>query len=141
MPIAPGRKQRVQHAAVKAPDDDPFDHESDERRYDERKRDGDQNAGVQPDARHHRRVRADHHQFAMGHVDDAHNAVGDRKPQRHQKQNGADAQPDEQSIDHGITNAAAGRRGGRMPVPDQVFLSFVVSSPLDVQNRLSSVSP
>ena len=59
---------------------------------------------MQPDARHHGRVGADHHQFAMGHVDDAHDAVSDGEAERDKQQNGADAQADEERIDHGITN-------------------------------------
>ena len=34
-------------------------------------------------------VGADHHQFAMGHVDDAHQAVGDGQTERNQQQDGA----------------------------------------------------
>ena len=89
----------------------------------------------------HRRVGTNHHHFAVGHVDDAHDAVGDGEAQRHKQQNGTDAEADEQSIDHGITNAAAENVGGRVTGSDQVFLSLAVSSPLEVQNRLSSVSP
>ena len=36
-------------------------------------------------------VGADHHQLAMRHVDDAHQAVGDGQPQRHQQQDRAQA--------------------------------------------------
>ena len=107
---APGGEQRIEHAAIEAADDDAFDRKPEQRRHDEGQRNGDQNAGAQPQARHHRRVRADHHQFAMGHVDHAHDAVGDGEPQRHEQQNGPDAQADEQRIDHGITDAAAERR-------------------------------
>ena len=94
-----------------------------------------EDAGVQPDARHHRGVGTDHHHLAMGHVDDAHGAVGDGETQRHQQQNGAETQADEQtyrsfSASHRV---ACGRRTARRPLmePNQVFLSFAVSSPLD----------
>ena len=114
---------------------------SKQRRYDEGKRNGDQNSGAQPKARHYGGVGADHHQLAVGHVDHAHDAVGDGEAQRHKQQNRPDAQADEQRIDHGFTNAAAGSPGGRLFGSDQVFLSLEVSRPFDVQNRLSSVSP
>ena len=66
------------------------------------------NSGAQPKARHYGGVGADHHQLAVGHVDHAHDAVGDGEAQRHQQQNRPDAQADEQRIDHGFTTC--GRR-------------------------------
>jgi len=137
----PGGEQRVEHAAVEAPDDDTFDQEAEQRRHHEGERNGDQDAGVQPDAGHHRCVGADHHQLAMSHVDDAHDAVSNGETESDQQQDGADAEPDEKRVDHGITNAAAETFGGRVRGSDQVFFSFAVSKPFEVQNRLSSVSP
>ena len=95
---APGGEQRVEHAAVEAPDDDALDHQPEQRRHDEGERNGDQDAGMQPDARHHGRVGADHHQFAVRHVDDAHDAVSDGETERDEQQNRAEAQADEQDV-------------------------------------------
>ena len=112
---SPGGEQRVEHASVETPDDDPLDHEAQQRRHHKSERNCNQDAGMQPDARHHRGVGANHHQFAMSHIDDAHDAVGDGEAKRHKQQNGADAQANEKRIDHGITTAAAEKPGGRGP--------------------------
>ena len=92
---APGGEQRVENAAVEAPNDNPLDQQAEQRRNHESQRNGNQDAGMQPDARHHGGVGTNHHQLAMGHVDDAHDAVGDGEAKRHKQQNGADTKADE----------------------------------------------
>ena len=74
-----------------------------------------EDVGMQPDARQHRRIGADHHHLAMGHVDDAHGAVGDGETERHQQQDRAEAQADEQTFEswHSSKVGRAIRRGGR----------------------------
>ena len=79
-------------------------------------------SGAQPKARHYGGVGADHHQLAVGHVDHAHDAVGDGEAQRHKQQNRPDAQADEQRIDHGFTNVS--RREYRRPA----YLDQITSS-------------
>ena len=47
-----------------------------------------------------RRVRADHDELAVRHVDDAHQAVGDRETQRGEQQDAAEAHAAEHAADH-----------------------------------------
>ena len=97
---APGRQQGIKQATIQATHDDALDGETDQRRYDEGQRNGDEDIGPEPDAGQHRDVGADHHHLAMGHVDDAHRAIGDGKTQRHQQKDRADAQADKQNFEH-----------------------------------------
>ncbi len=81
---APGRQQRVEQAAVQPTHDDPLDREPDQRRYDKGQGDGGEDIQPKPDSGEHRDIGADHDHLAMGHVDDAHRAIGDGETERHQ---------------------------------------------------------
>ena len=100
---APCRQQRIQQPAIEAAHDDALDDQADDRGDDEGERNGDQDVGVQPDARQHGGVGAEHHHLAMGHVDDAHRAIGDRKSKRHQQQDRAQAEADKHRVDHVVS--------------------------------------
>ena len=96
---APGGEQRLERPAVEPADHAALEHRADQRRGQERDRDRDQHVGVEGAGQvraeqvlHHvGRVGADHHQLAVRHVDDAHQAVGDRQAERDQQQDRAEA--------------------------------------------------
>ena len=114
---APGGQQRVEQAAIQPANDDALDREPDQRRDDEGQRDGHEDVRPEIDAREHRDVGADHDHLAMGHVDDAHRAVGDGQTQRHQEQDRAEAQADKQDFKHSRPPHLPGHRAkARQPV-------------------------
>jgi hypothetical protein len=91
----PGGKQRFERPAIEVADDDPLHEHADQRRAErkptgiaasryqssDRRQVGPKNALHGP-----RRVSADHQQFAVRHVDDAHDAVGNGQPECCQQQ-------------------------------------------------------
>ena len=90
---APGRKQRLERPGVEIADDQPFDQDADNRGDDESERYGE---GERPALQARRqeelddigRVGAEHHHLAVRHVDDAHDAEGDREADRREQQDG-----------------------------------------------------
>ena len=100
---APGREQRIEQPAIEPAHHHPLDQEPEQRGDDEGERNGDEDVGAEPDARQHRDIGADHHHLAMGHVDHAHGAIGDRKPQRDQEQDRSERKTDEEDLEHGTT--------------------------------------
>ena len=165
---APGREQRVEETAIQVADDQALDRQPDQRGHHEGDRNGRQEAEMQPDARHDGRVGAHHHEIAMGHVDDAHRAVGDGEAKGDHEQDRAEAQAYEDDVKHSGLGASAAdspprkaraprtpqkRSEHRRPAPPSerrrppylvlasAAFSFALSTPLGVQNRLVSVSP
>ena len=55
------------------------------------------------------RIGAEHHQLAMGHVDDAHDAKRDGQADGDQHEHRAQAQAEEQRLDRGIKRSPASR--------------------------------
>ena len=97
---APGGQQRLQRPAVQEADHAALQRRTHQRRRHEGHRHGGHQVPVETrpgryfwnTALHHiGGVGADHHQLAVRHVDDAHQPVGDGQAQRHQQQDGAQA--------------------------------------------------
>jgi len=71
-------------------------------------------SGAKPDARHHRRIGADHHHLAWRLLITPMAPVGDRKTERHQSRNRAEAEADGyfdeiEEVRGGVTSIIAGR--------------------------------
>ena len=60
------------------------------------------------------RVGAEHHQLAMGHVDDAHDAERDREADRDQHEHGAQAEAEEQRLDRGVDRSLRSMRSSAL---------------------------
>ena len=97
---APCREQRFKRAIVEETDDAALQHEADQRGREERDGNGEDEIPIlpaRPEAAHEdalghvRRVGADRDQFAVGHVDDAHQAEGDGEAERGDEQDGTEA--------------------------------------------------
>ena len=73
--------------------DEARDHEGNRHRDQERVVEQARTAGADVFLHHEGDVGADHHHFAMRHVDDAHHAEGDGKPDRRQQQHRAEREP------------------------------------------------
>ncbi len=89
---APGREQRFQRARVEIADHEALDRNADDPRDDEGERNSEGDRPIlqrrgQNGLHHIRRIGAEHHHFAMRHVDDAHDAESDRKANRREQQN------------------------------------------------------
>ena len=93
---APGREQRIERALVEMADQRPFDQHAeraggDERQHHREEEVAGEQAGqivLEEVRRHPGDVGAEDHELAMRHVDDAHLAEDDRKPERHQHVDG-----------------------------------------------------
>ncbi len=100
---AVGREQRLERPAVEETHDGALDDDADDERA--RKRRGKRGGEIPverarrilPECVLHdeRRVRADHQELAVRHVDDAHQPVGDREAQCREQQHAAEADPGE----------------------------------------------
>ena len=98
---APGRQQRFQRPAVEEADDALLDQDADHAGDHEGERHRDQQriveqagaAGADVLLHHEGDVGADHHHLAVRHVDDAHHAEGDGKPDRGEQQHRAERKP------------------------------------------------
>ena len=98
---APGRQQGFQRPAVEEADDALLDQDADQAGHHEGKRHRDQEriveqartAGADVFLHHEGDIGADHHHLAVRHVDDAHHAEGDGKPDRREQQHRAEREP------------------------------------------------
>ena len=112
---APGGQQGFERAAVEKADDAALQRRTHERSGHEGHRHRGQQVPVKQarqeflkHALHHvGGVSADHHQLAVRHVDDAHEAIGDGQPERHQQQDGAQAE----TAENGGKLVTPGQRG------------------------------
>jgi hypothetical protein len=119
---APGREQRFQRAAVEKADDAALDQHAEGAGDEERQRHRDQQriveqagiAGADDLLHHEGDVGADHHHLAMGHVDDAHDAEGDGKPDRGEQQHRAQRQAVPGVLHHRPHREVALDRGDRL---------------------------
>jgi hypothetical protein len=111
---APGGQQGFQRAAIQKADHAALQRRTHQRRGHEGHRHRSQQIPVKragqvllEHALHHiGGVGANHHQLAVGHVDHAHQPVGDGQAQRHQQQDGAQAD----AAEHGAQAVAPGQR-------------------------------
>ena len=97
---APRRQQSFERPAVQVPHHDQLDQPADGGRCKKGNRKGGNEVPVgrmigrmtERPLHFVGRISPDHHQFAVGHVDDAHLAINDRQAERHQDQHGAQRQ-------------------------------------------------
>jgi hypothetical protein len=103
------RQQRLERPAVEKADDRPLEDHARGAGDEEGGGDGDQDRSFDV-LRHHQLhdiggVGAQHHQFAVRHVDDAHHAEGNRQPNRDQHQHRSEAEAEEERLDAGVERA------------------------------------
>ena len=103
---APGREQGFERPPIEKADDGALQHDADSRRRREKQREApppNRRRATAPAGRcetllhDEGRIGAEHDHLAMRHVDDAHHAEGDGKPDRRQQQDAAERNPFEQA--------------------------------------------
>ena len=120
-------EQGLERPPVQEPDDAALDEHADAPgdqeggRYRHEQRDADEVR--HPELHDVGRVGAEHHQLAVRHVDDAHDAEGDRQPDGDQHQHGSEAEPEGRRLEHRVHVAhrvdlpqGVGRRGPHVRV-------------------------
>ena len=146
----PGRQQRLQRPAVEKADDAALDQDADEAGDQERQRNGDgervveqrRMAGADRILHHEGHIGADHHHFAVRHVDDAHHAEGDGEPNGREQQHRAERNavpgvlhrvPDAEAVADGGGGAGGGfhdrRRGAggkTLQKPERVLIAALL---------------
>ena len=123
---APRQQQRLERPSVQEPDDAALEDQPDDRRHQERDGQRDEEVGVEvvrprrpePVLHDERRVGAERHELAVGHVDHAHQAEHDGEAERHQQQDrGERSALEEQSRRPGSGAPSARCSGSRARPP------------------------